>query len=75
MAVHTSDDVFQFYRYSPSIAACVIFIILFSTTTFLHIYQLFQTRAWILVPLVVGGTCMLSSAAHLFLENRTDAVC
>jgi hypothetical protein len=60
MGVQTSEGVFEYYRYSPSIAACVVFIILFSITTILHLYQLLQTRAWILIPLAVGGSCMLS---------------
>jgi hypothetical protein len=58
MGVHTSEEVFEFYRYSPSIVAAVIFIIRFSTTTALHIYQLLRTQNWIFLPLVLGGLSM-----------------
>lgn len=58
MGVKTSEDVFEFYRYSPSIAAAVIFIILFSTATALHIYELVRTRTWSFLPLALGGMSM-----------------
>ncbi|KAF4618135.1 hypothetical protein G7Y89_g14973 [Cudoniella acicularis] len=55
MAVHTSEDVFEYYRYTPSVVACILFIVLFSITTTIHLYQLLRTRAWLLTPLVLGG--------------------
>lgn len=60
MRVKTSEDVFEYYRYSPSIAAAVIFIVLFSSSTALHIYQLIRTRTWIFLPLALGGLSMQS---------------
>lgn len=48
---------FQLYAYDPSLVAAVIFIILFALTTTLHTYQLIQTRAWYLIPIVIGGLC------------------
>ncbi|KAH6678030.1 RTA1 like protein-domain-containing protein [Halenospora varia] len=55
MKIPTNSDVFKFYRYTPSVAACIIFIILFTVTSTIHLYQLLRTRAWLLIPLVVGG--------------------
>ncbi|KAG9233522.1 RTA1 like protein-domain-containing protein [Amylocarpus encephaloides] len=55
MGVHTSEDVFMYYRYDPSIPACIVFLVLFSVSSIAHIYQLFQTRTWILIPLAIGG--------------------
>ncbi|KAH7112498.1 putative RTM1-like protein [Dendryphion nanum] len=50
------EDVdFKLYRYDPSMAAAVIFIILFLLITVVHAYQLMRTRAWILIPFVIGG--------------------
>ncbi|PVH97369.1 RTA1-domain-containing protein [Periconia macrospinosa] len=46
---------FVFYRYEPSIAAAVIFIVLFAITTLLHIYQIIRRRTWYFIPLAVGG--------------------
>ncbi|MCJ1436926.1 hypothetical protein MMC27_006309 [Xylographa pallens] len=46
---------FSLYRYNPSLAAAVIFIILFITATSLHIFRLQRTRTWFFIPMVVGG--------------------
>ncbi|OGE49975.1 hypothetical protein PENARI_c019G09408 [Penicillium arizonense] len=43
------------YTYNPSIAAAVIFVILFAVTTLLHTFHLFRTRTWFFIPLVIGG--------------------
>ncbi|KAH8662824.1 RTA1 like protein-domain-containing protein [Tricladium varicosporioides] len=55
MKIPTNSDVFKFYRYTPSVAACIIFIILFTITSTIHLYQLLRTRAWLLIPIVIGG--------------------
>lgn len=49
---------FKLYRYDPSMAAAVIFIILFLAVSVLHLYQMIRTRIWIMVPFVIGGFCM-----------------
>lgn len=51
---------FKLYRYNPSMAAAVIFTILFLLISGLHLYQMFRTRTWILIPFVIGGFCKLS---------------
>lgn len=48
---------FSFYRYDPSMAAAVIFIIAFIIVTAIHTYQMIRTRLWILIPFVLGGFC------------------
>ena len=48
---------FHLYAYTPSLAAAIIFIILFALTTTLHTYQLIKTRAWYLIPIAIGGLC------------------
>lgn len=50
---------FKLYRYNPSMAAAIIFIILFFLITALHFYQMMRTRTWIFVPFVIGGVCKL----------------
>lgn len=52
--------VFKFYHYDPSMAGAVVFAVVFLTTTSLHSYQLLQTRAWFMIPIIVGGFCALS---------------
>ena len=46
---------FKFYRYDPSLAAAIVFAILFLLTSLLHIYQLVRSRTWYLTALVIGG--------------------
>lgn len=46
---------FRYFHYDPSLAAAVIFVILFAVSTVWHILQLFRTRTWIMVPFVIGG--------------------
>ncbi|MCJ1306220.1 hypothetical protein MMC08_009038 [Hypocenomyce scalaris] len=48
-------NVFILYRYHPSLAAAIIFIVCFSFTTAFHIFQLFRFRTWFFIPLIVGG--------------------
>ncbi|GAD98417.1 hypothetical protein PVAR5_7109 [Paecilomyces variotii No. 5] len=43
------------YQYNPSMAAAVIFIILFLSATLLHTFHLFRTRTWFFIPFVIGG--------------------
>ncbi|KFY74336.1 hypothetical protein V499_05647 [Pseudogymnoascus sp. VKM F-103] len=50
-----SESGFKFYHYDPSMVAAVIFIAVFFATTLLHCYQLLRTRAWFMIPLIVGG--------------------
>jgi hypothetical protein len=60
------------YRYVPSKVAAIIFVVLFSLTTALHIFQLFKKRTWYFVPLIIGGVCM--SALSIFFRLLTDPV-
>jgi RTA1 like protein len=46
---------FKYYRYDPSIAAAVIFIVAFSLSTCLHLYQLIRTRTWFFISFFIGG--------------------
>ena len=67
MAEETID--FKLYRYDPSMAAAVVFIILFLIATGLHLYQMLRTRTWILVPFVLGGICMFPLASTFRTET------
>ena len=62
MADETANQDWQFYRYTPSLVAAIIFIVLFAISTFLHLYQLIRTRTWYFIPLVVGGFCKIFPA-------------
>jgi len=45
------------YRYDPSSIAAIIFVVLFSITTIMHVYQLIRTKTWYFIPFTVGGCC------------------
>lgn len=59
MAGDTVNNWFKYYRYDPSMAAAILFTVLFLATTVLHFYQLVRTKTWIIIPLLVGGICTL----------------
>lgn len=46
---------FALYRYPPSLAAAVIFILLFLFLTLYHAYILFRTRSWFMIAFFIGG--------------------
>ncbi|KAF2015566.1 RTA1-domain-containing protein [Aaosphaeria arxii CBS 175.79] len=45
---------FSFYRYVPSVAAAVIFCLLFLSSTIVHLWQMYRTKAWFLGALCGG---------------------
>ncbi|GCB24955.1 protein RTM1 [Aspergillus awamori] len=60
MASENSE--FKLYRYDPSIAAAVVFIILFLAAAGIHTFQVARTRAWFVIPFVIGGHCESSTS-------------
>ncbi|VUC23424.1 unnamed protein product [Clonostachys rosea] len=44
----------ELYRYDPSLAAAVIFIILFMASAVVHTWQLFKTKNWFFIPFLLG---------------------
>ena len=46
---------FKYYRYDPSLAAAIIFMVLFSLTSLFHLYQLIRARTWYFLALVIGA--------------------
>ncbi|KAM5341602.1 hypothetical protein ACJ41O_014633 [Fusarium nematophilum] len=49
------DAVWAYYRFEPSKEANIVFVVLFSISTILHILQILKTRTWYLTALVLGG--------------------
>lgn len=46
---------FRFYYYEPSLAAAVIFTVLFALATLLHTYQFIRSKTWLMILFVIGG--------------------
>jgi hypothetical protein len=63
MAAEHSE--FKLYRYDPSIGAAAVFIILFLAAAGIHTFQVVRTRAWFVIPFVVGGHCESSPLTTL----------
>lgn len=54
---------FELWHYTPSIAAAIIFIILFITLTSYHTFLIFRRRTWFCIPFVIGG--LFESAGYI----------
>ncbi|KAL0257695.1 hypothetical protein SLS55_006858 [Diplodia seriata] len=52
-------NAFVFYRYHPSLAAAIIFVIAFLLTTGFHCHQCVRTKTWYFAPLIIGGICQV----------------
>jgi hypothetical protein len=52
-----SNTAFVFYHYQPSMAAAALFVALFGIVTVAHVYQMFRSRTWFMIPFVIGGFC------------------
>ncbi len=60
---------FAFYRYEPSVAAAVIFCLLFLASGLLHFFQMWRTKTWYLTCLVVGCFRKLPLNASIFVAS------
>ncbi|XEV05659.1 hypothetical protein FSHL1_010946 [Fusarium sambucinum] len=64
-----------FYRFVPSKEANIVFVVLFAITTLLHVLQLWRTRTWYLIPLVVGGVCEVIGYIGRVLNTNEEPGC
>ena len=65
-------DSYSFYHYNPSVAAAVVFIIIFSSLTFLHLYLMIRTKTWHFIPFVLGGQSACFCCLSGFLSNTAQ---
>lgn len=47
----------KYYKYDPSLAAAVIFILGFSVSSLMHVYQIWKTKTWFFIPFLIGSLC------------------
>jgi len=57
---------FVLYRYTPNLAAAVVFIIVFLATTGYHGWQMFSKRSWFMIPFFIGGLCKFHKKPRAF---------
>lgn len=55
---------YVFYQYEPSLVAATIFVVLFTITTAIHVFQLARKRTWYFIPFVIGGICEAPLPLH-----------
>ena len=53
------------FHYNPNLTGAILFIALFTITTLIHAFQLFRTRTWYLIPLIIGGLCIPPSPSQI----------
>ncbi|KAL7621123.1 hypothetical protein AAE478_008437 [Parahypoxylon ruwenzoriense] len=64
---------YYLWKYLPSVAAAVVFAILFTTITGLHCYRLFKTKLWFCLPFIIGGIMeIIGYGARAAASSRTD---
>lgn len=68
---------FIYYHYTPTLVGAVLFILLFSTITLAHLFQLLRFRAWFMIPVLIGGISLyplpLSAPRQItpFLQSKS----
>ncbi|KAH6653316.1 RTA1 like protein-domain-containing protein [Truncatella angustata] len=58
-----APEKFVFYNYTPSMAAAVIFIIVFALSALYHIWLLVKNRVWYFIPFVIG--CLFECVGYI----------
>ncbi|KAL5603268.1 hypothetical protein FOBRF1_010801 [Fusarium oxysporum] len=65
----------SFYRYEPSTAAAVIFVVLFSITTIIHVFQLIKTKTWYMLAFCLGGISEIAGYIGRAINSTEDPGC
>ncbi|KAH7230689.1 RTA1 like protein-domain-containing protein [Fusarium solani] len=65
----------SYYRYEPSVGVNTLFVILFVLTTVLHLVQLWKTRTWYLISLVIGSLCEIIGYISRVVGAKQDVGC
>ena len=59
------DDLFgnfKYFRYNPSTAGNIVFVVLFAIPAVAHVYMLVKRRTWYFIPFLVGCLCKSGGA-------------
>ncbi|KAF5663236.1 RTA1 domain-containing protein [Fusarium heterosporum] len=63
MAGSDAPEAYVFYHYNPSMAAAVVFIVVFAISSILHTYQLVRARTWYFIPFLIG--CLFECVGYV----------
>jgi hypothetical protein len=61
------------FEYDPSVAAAIIFAVLFGIAMVTHAYQLIRTRTWFMLAFLIGGICEYPRAHPSIINSRQPA--
>lgn len=66
----------RFYGYVPSENWGIAYVVLFSTTALVHVFQATRSRYWIIYPTLVLGACLeiLGWAGRLWSSQNPGAL-
>ncbi|KAF4157734.1 hypothetical protein CNMCM6936_003258 [Aspergillus lentulus] len=72
----SSNNSFVLYHYEPSLAAAIVFSVLFNITTLVHLYQRIRSGSKYMNPFIVGGFFQVTgygcrAASHFFETSTT----
>lgn len=62
---------YKFWNYVPSLAAAVIFLLVFLALTGLHTWKMVKTKTWFCISFTMGGVCTLNCFA-MKISHSTD---
>ncbi|KAG7417550.1 Protein RTM1 [Fusarium oxysporum f. sp. rapae] len=65
----------SFYRYEPSTAAAIIFVVLFSITTIIHVFQMIKTKTWYMLAFCLGGISEIAGYVGRAINSTEDPGC
>ncbi|KAJ3464881.1 hypothetical protein MRS44_009667 [Fusarium solani] len=65
----------SFYRFEPSTAAAIIFIMLFTVTTSIHIFQMIKTKTWYMIAFCLGGISEVAGYVGRVINSDEDPGC
>lgn len=60
---------YYLWKYVPSVAAAVLFILIFLVMTGLICYRMFRTKTWFCIPFAIGGFCTLHACQPIICES------
>ena len=67
---NSSPPTYKLYKYDPSLAAAVIFCLLYLCTTIWHCYQMWRNKTWFLIWLVIGGLCKFHPSILFYVPQN-----
>ena len=65
---------YKYYHYDPSLAAAILFTILFASTTLWHLILLVKHRTLYFIPVIIGGVCTFTSPFASLVDRQPPKV-